>query len=1126
MTSRIVAKSQKNTIKIEVDTAERKKITFSKGAAYDNDEIKTEGGTGAAINANQIRTGNGGATITNIGDIQGIVFKLPKKLAEQLARYLAFKEQIREAKADYADLRIVLTNLAYDGKNTATKADTPAGKFELEGNDIVIDENSFTTPITTLDQMLDQIKLWNVNIREKLDADAYANTETPNVTDAGSLNDGYKEEKLVFEKMEKVIDGIETKLTTWKTAGLPAATDIQGEINLLEICLGGLGGHAYKHDEAGEVVLSTGKKSITSILHTKRGADKDDVKELAAKALFDLDTFNDTAGAPYPKYYREKIFGTVYATNYGHGGLYQKLSELKIWSECGFTTFEEIARANANGFCISNRGADTTLFDLPNNIPINGVKLNLLGVNPHQGKIFAKKFDGSADVDAPTNITAIKTALGTVKTYQGFNIINNGEEADTVSNDVDKKHIVFEGLQFKQGTNQKINKLTIDNFRDMMSKFGYMADGKAPGAGGSNKGLEDKDTIKDRKDCMGYEIGEKPLGGHGIEDMYSLLTKVEVDILEAPNRATAIDLAFYGKDFDATAKANKLPNPNLELNEQSSKNFFVIKAKASRDGFENSAGGANWRDTSPSRVKILNNYYEVMKIHSGQNKWSDDKYNVDAAKTEIDKAYNAAKAWAEIWDRWTSTPLPNKTQAAADKVILERYLEKNGTPTPEEKKVVTSNPKWKTAMEDVWKDVDRVSKDIPVDDKMLKEAKDELEKLRNATGNSEEVKKFYQAVIDDYKKDKDFKKEIVDKIKTIVEAVKKVLGGSASEADCNALIAYETTTDKAWEVAKAIKVDDKEWINDALTKAKTRKNELLEAAKQAAKTAMESEGGDADTGAYKKIGVADETLIDTINKITELFNKAKAAWAETAYNDGIEAKKSELNNYKDNDEWKKIDKYEKDGKKYATGALEKLEGLKQKNKFAAEDLKNKPNGNEVMEAFEKGEIDPAAGIKKEDAERFAICAEFKNSSDPAEKDLVDLLKPNNASEFKDDEKELDKELTRIKDVIKKLEEYKGADDTSEKGKVLKKTKEKITKISDVKTTLDNWIKKLKTRQQDLQTKIQERDKNKPKKTEGKTPWYKTTPAIISYFVVAAGAIGGIAWLALKGGSESEDDGEE
>lgn len=111
---------------------------------------------------------------------------------------------------------------------------------------------------------------------------------------------------------------------------MPAATDIQGEINLLEICLGGLGGHAYKHDEAGEVVLSTGKKSITSILHTKRGADKDDVKELAAKALFDLDTFNDTAGAPYPKYYREKIFGTVYATNYGHGGLYQKLSELKI----------------------------------------------------------------------------------------------------------------------------------------------------------------------------------------------------------------------------------------------------------------------------------------------------------------------------------------------------------------------------------------------------------------------------------------------------------------------------------------------------------------------------------------------------------------------------------------------------------------------------------------------------------------------------------------------------------------------------------------------------------------------------------------------------------------------------
>jgi len=88
MSTRIVAISAKNLIKIEAAAAGKKKITFPKGANYDNAQIKTEGGAGTAINGNQIRTGAGGSTPINITAVQGIVFELEEKLAEKLMRYI------------------------------------------------------------------------------------------------------------------------------------------------------------------------------------------------------------------------------------------------------------------------------------------------------------------------------------------------------------------------------------------------------------------------------------------------------------------------------------------------------------------------------------------------------------------------------------------------------------------------------------------------------------------------------------------------------------------------------------------------------------------------------------------------------------------------------------------------------------------------------------------------------------------------------------------------------------------------------------------------------------------------------------------------------------------------------
>ncbi|KLL02506.1 MAG: hypothetical protein MRERC_1c109 [Mycoplasmataceae bacterium RC_NB112A] len=1125
MTTRICAKSAKNTIKIEDDAlvTGRKKITFEKGAPYDNDEIKTEGGTGAAMGGDSIRIGDG-TTNKAVDTVRGIIFNLPEERAELLARYIAWKEHIKEAKADYGDLRIVLTNLAYD--DVATPADTVVGRFKTEGDNIVIDEDSFNTPITDWNSGKNQIKLWNVNIGNDFNADDYANAQTPNVDGNTTLNDGYNEEIEAFQETESLIAEIEGKIANWKTTGLPNDTGIRAELDKLEVYIGGISGN-YKHDDATNVTLSTGAKTVTEILTTNRATNRADVKELAKKALFDLDTFGNVGGI-YSKYYRDKIFGTVYSTSYGYGGLYQKLSELLIWRRCGFTTFEEIARANANDFCISNRGADVNLFDMPVGIPINGSTTTLIGDAAHRGKIFRKKFDGSDDADAPANITAIETTLGNAKTYRGFDMINVGEETVTVvSNANDHRHLVLEGFEFKQGANQKVNKKTIDDFRDMMSKMGYMADGSAPAVDGSNKGLEDKDTIKDRKDCMGYEIGEYPLGNHGIEHMYSLLTKVEVDILESSNRAIAIDLAFYGKDYDNTVKAEKIPNPNLELNEQSAKNFFTIKVNTAGNGFENNPGGTGWRDTKPTRVKILNNYYEVMKITSGQNTWADAKYDDVGAKGEIDKAYQAAKVWAEIWDRWTTSTKPDKAQAQADKIVLERYLEKNGTPTDEEKKVAASNPKWKTAMETALQEAKNVIGGGTPTSKMPQDAKDELEKLRDAQGNSDAVKKFYEGILEDFKKDEDVKKEVVDKIKEIVEAIKKVEGGNATESECDALIAYENSTEKAWTVATAIKVDGEDWAKNAVAKAKTRKGKLLQDAKDAAKTELGEE-------AFNVIKVDKLTKIKEVNDIKELFAKAKQAWGLQNKTDGqFDSLKEALEGAKDNDAWKAVNKWQKDkdgntvSDGYAGGALKRLLGFKDKADKLKDKIKKAATPAEVRTEWEnssdKNQVD------EKEMKGWQIYLELKNSNDNEEKELANVFSSlDDASDrYKNEASVLDKSLTEITKVIDILKKYKDktANASGDKEeKLLDKIKKIDAKFGEPKDVINFWLTKLETQQKNLQQAKETRDKDKKQPESEEAPWYGTTTAYVAYSVLGVGAVIGLGWLAFKG--DGEEGGNE
>lgn len=101
---------------------------------------------------------------------------------------------------------------------------------------------------------------------------------------------------------------------------------------------------------------------------------------------------------------------------------------------------------------IFNRGSDAAVAN-PN---------TMIGDATHRGKIVGKKLDGSDDADAATNIAAIKTQLGTAKTYQGFDISKAGAKEGTPSVNNNERHLVLLGTQYKEGKNTKTN---IDRLR-------------------------------------------------------------------------------------------------------------------------------------------------------------------------------------------------------------------------------------------------------------------------------------------------------------------------------------------------------------------------------------------------------------------------------------------------------------------------------------------------------------------------------------------------------------------------------------------------------------------------------------------------------------------------------------
>ncbi|MCE8163083.1 MAG: hypothetical protein I3274_02595 [Candidatus Moeniiplasma glomeromycotorum] len=539
-------------------------------------------------------------------------------------------------------------------------------------------------------------------------------------------------------------------------------------------------------------------------------------------------------------------------------------------------------------------------------------------------------------------------------------------------------------------------------------------------------------------------------------------------------------------------------------------------------------------DEFAGHANTLTKYYQFIQngqeVHNGTMRYAHKgrTYNgippdddTDKFAKQIDACHAEAQKWAKIWD--TAYSYSNKSQASTDKPTVEAF--KNATTEPTAGSTdyaawmrywINQNATWKAAIDKKLTEINTAISSSPPTP-----GKDTLDDLiKNSSGT---IKEIWEVAIS--KGGYTGTDKPTKELKDLVDWIKAADENTAGETELKGLREYSEITDagdekkKAWEIANEVKGKITAGSTDgAAAEALKKLEDELQVAKDAAKKAMENE-----SGAYDAIGIDSLEDKKKIEKITEIWNKAKVAWNETTFKDNdTDNKINELENFKkDNQtEWDAVNKYtSKSSEGYATGALKHLQDFKKKKDAKADEIKNSANGNEAMKKY--NEADDKAGLTLEDAKRLAGYAELKNSSEQTEQKLAKLLaEKNSATDFA----ETDEELKKINEVIQDLEAYvNDAGKDTDKGKALKKLETNITGYGDAKAVLNNWITKLKERKTYLEQKQQERRKNDNGNKENSGFDWTSPPMLFVYGIGAIGILGGLAWLAFKGGSEDESE---
>lgn len=760
------------------------------------------------------------------------------------------------------------------------------------------------------------------------------------------------------------------------------------------------------------------------------------------------------------------------------------LIEMSQWiKNFGFTTIEEILKANANGFVLANTRKNER--EIYATITLGNDILKDTSV------VNNKKYKGfSLTQGATINSPAITT--------------NNGFARDG------KTPIITREIGNKNATpSKKYTKWNIDAFRH------------ANWFGGTHGGVDYRGQTTANQ-CRGFLPGDidsdyKYKGCTGIMDKnlsWSVadkkITKLVVDIWNSDNLDQAIDLAFFGKvhnqvgdkDGERYAESEKLnPTYLLKFNEIAEKNkldtleIYFEALKHQKCGNRDGLGLTNWS---------TENYHNA-KLTSSTN---------TSSQTIVEKVENAYKA---IKDFLTIYKAADDALAGTDKVILqtaktnlEKYLandltgndlkiknhwEKliNAKITNLQEKITDANPR---------KNLETKIKDL---------AEQELDgSIAKMVFNE---------------KDTDITENNLDELVELVKIVKAAYEGYKSD-NLVKLRAFKAANDgikyQVWKIANKQKKDSDDsenWAQRALTELENK----LKNAKDIAKNEMKTEQNNDE--AYETVGIENLTDLEKINHIKELFKKAKAAYRENSYTDKAQSLIIDLRTAKDfgSEAWILINKYQKNnkgekGEGYVLDAFKHLDTLE---KVAAKDFDNllkitdetKLESEITKKIAEETDTVKKKWLEEIDGPRLKARLRLDDSKD--EKKLKELFGINLAARYSGNSPQ--ENLEKIEKDITDLEAYQNSTPADEKGKALEKTR-----LDNAKSIIVELLKELKKKQRILKNSIEEQEKNnKDKNTSSNDNFWKKPWGIITIVGIILVILAMIVYFLKKNSSEGE-----
>jgi len=223
----------------------------------------------------------------------------------------------------------------------------------------------------------------------------------------------------------------------------------------------------------------------------------------------------------------------------------------------------------------------------------------------------------------------------------------------------------------------RYTKKNIDNFRNFAT--GYLGSGADIFT--KEKTIKDKDggdikVFANRKpeECLGFQPGDIVYDGTyytyvngGLE--FDGSSKISFDILSAQNVEEAMDLAFFGKDYDlpqsdnATRKGNpnpgyiKTPNANLQFNE-----VVGVSRSQALEAYYNAlqeVGDCQWR---------------ILADAAGTAATAAPKYDDPDTAAKIDQGYQLVREFITDYENLLGTNIAslNKTQLEEAKNKLEK----------------------------------------------------------------------------------------------------------------------------------------------------------------------------------------------------------------------------------------------------------------------------------------------------------------------------------------------------------------------------------------------------------------------------------------------------------------------